>query len=95
LDDLVSFMEAFPELIVQKHHITQLSATSGSFWVVCAKTTAMIGVFAKGIVTFCSVRKCRIVIKIKGQTIIAEAPTASEVEQLLRASDVLFIHRDK
>ena len=92
LDELVLFASQYPDIEAQKNSVIKFSATGISFLAVWIKSKAALSAVAAVIIAFCRSRKCSIAIKVKGQTITAEAPTIEEVERMLRVANELFIH---
>jgi hypothetical protein len=92
LDELVSFMVDYPDVEAEKQNLVCFSADGSSILGVWLSTKKALAATAAALAAFCRLRKCSITISVKGKKIIAEAPTADELERLLKVTDQLFIH---
>jgi len=92
LNDLVSYMSSNSDVEVRKDRFYEFAGDGGSVLAVVLKCKAGVRRIGVALASFCGLRKCRIAIKLKGQEISVEGPSAEDLEKLLRVADELFIH---
>jgi hypothetical protein len=92
LDALVLFMADCPDVEAEKQSLVCFSADGLSILGVWLSTKKALAATAAALAAFCRLRKCSITISVKGVKITAEAPTAAELERILKVTDQLFIH---